>query len=201
MKTKTKWTAFLTLFRSSCRGAHPVDKSLMVFMVLLLAQSAYSLFFPSPAGQAAGDIDIIVRTSAAAIFGYFLSANFARRSAGKTSPLPPAEHSIKTAENASASDGPLNRIGFSADAAPPQSGSALSSSRGEDAAGCLQVVIATVIGLFCLITLLVLRNAPQGGGAAADASVTATVAQFRDFVSGCVGFLIGSPTGSSDSAA
>ena len=48
--------------------------------------------------------------------------------------------------------------------------------------------------IFCLVTLLVLRNLSQWDLTAAESdSVAATVVQFRDFVSGCVGFLIGCP--------
>lgn len=54
---------------------------------------------------------------------------------------------------------------------------------------------ATVIGLFCLCVLLILRNMGASGEQILDSdSVSATVVQFRDFVSGCVGFLIGVPT-------
>lgn len=80
------------LCRCGLRGLldriHPVDKSLLLFMLVLLIQSAYSMFCPGGTGQAAEDIDIIVRTSAAAIFGYFLSANFIRHTAsgGQTPP-------------------------------------------------------------------------------------------------------------------
>ena len=82
-------------------------------------------------------------------------------------------------------------------AAPDTAGTADStpdSSAGDDAANCLQVAVATCIGLFCLVTLLVLRNLSQWDLTAAESdSVAATVVQFRDFVSGCVGFLIGCP--------
>ena len=47
-----------------------------------------------------------------------------------------------------------------------------------------------------LVTLLALRNLSLWDPAEAGSdSATATVSQFRDFVSGCVGFLIGSPPG------
>ena len=60
---------------SPCRGGlrsvlaniHPVDKSLLLFMLVLLAQSAYSIFCSGGASQTAGEIDIIVRTSAATV--------------------------------------------------------------------------------------------------------------------------------------
>ena len=54
----------------------------------------------------------------------------------------------------------------------------------------VQVVAATVIGLFSLSILLLLR----WFGMPEDSAATAMAAQFRDFVSGCVGFLIGCPT-------
>ena len=71
-----------------------------------------------------------------------------------------------------------------------------SAQEGAHAANCLQVAAATGIGLFCLAVLLLLRNTPLGDAAmeAQPDRLTATVAQFRDFVSGCVGFLIGCPT-------
>ena len=53
-----------------------VDKCLLVFFLVLLTQSAYSLFSHNGTGSEIEHIDVIVRTSSAAIFGYILSANF-----------------------------------------------------------------------------------------------------------------------------
>lgn len=135
---------------------HLVDRCLLVFMAVLLAQSAYSLFSAGGSGAETDGIDIIVRTSAAAIFGYFLSANYCH------------------------DPGPAQR--------------ALT-----DPGSRLQVLTASAIGIFCLLTLLAYRvmllREPE---LAAAGSATATVAQFRDFVSGCVGYLIGCPSGKTD---
>ena len=60
----------------------------------------------------------------------------------------------------------------------------------------IQIIVAATIGLFCLITLIVLRNT-WGTAMAESSGATATIAQLRDFVSGCVGFLIGCPSGRS----
>ena len=122
-------------------------------------QSAYSIFCPAGAGQAAEDVDIIVRTSAAAIFGYFLSANFIRHTAGQTpASLPPRK--LETGKGLPTDPAaPMDRIGFSDGgqaAAPDTAGTADStpdSSAGNDAANCLQVAVATCIGLFSLVTL------------------------------------------------
>ena len=103
---------------------------------------------------ARGGIDIIVRTSTAAVFGYFLSANY--------------------------------RL----EAAPGE----------DDPDNSLQVVTTAGIGLFCLLTLLVFRAAALlDPGLAASDSATATLAQFRDFVSGCVGCLIAGPAAKTES--
>ena len=133
-------------------GVSPTDRWLMLFLAILLGQSAYSLFAGPGGSLESGDIDVIVRTASAAIFGYFLSAR-GRRPAG----------------------GP------------------------DKADGCLAA--AAAVGLFCLVVLLALRNLPPGDPAAAGSdSATATVAQFRDFVSGCVGLLIAVPAGQAGEA-
>lgn len=184
--------------RRVAESIHLVDKCLMIFLAVLLIQSAFSLFFPGEAGEAEGDIDIIVRTSSAAIFGYFLSANFNRR------PRPSCTEAELAGEDEE-QPGPVPReqprakIGFQPGeegeralrTAPPE----LRAPAGGTGETCrLQVVTAWIIGMFCLLILLLLRWA----GLPADSSAAATVAQFRDFVSGCVGFLIGCPTRKSE---
>ena len=56
----------LTAWRAAMRRIHPVDKGLLLFMLILLIQSAANLFFPAGDSSTAGEIDIVVRTSAAA---------------------------------------------------------------------------------------------------------------------------------------
>lgn len=141
--------------RCDCRAGGPrrrvrlADGCLLVFLAVLLAQSAYSLF---SAGSAETEgIDIIVRTSAAGVFGHLLSG-------GGRCPQEPRDPA-------------------------------------ESRALRFRALAAAAIGIFCLFTLLayraVLLHRP---GFAAPDSAAATVAQFRDFVSGCIGCLIGSPS-------
>ncbi|MGI6025414.1 MAG: hypothetical protein ACOX7G_00385 [Candidatus Scatomorpha sp.] len=133
-----------------------MDRCLLAYMAILLAQSAYSLFSAAALSTETSGIDIIVRTSTAAIFGYFLSANYRLEAA-------PGEDGL---------DDPGNR---------------------------LQVATTAGIGLFCLLTLLAFRAAAlRDPGLAASDSATATLAQLRDFVSGCVGCLIASPAAKSE---
>lgn len=190
----------LASVRCAVGHIHPVDKSLLLFMLILLLQSAANMILPGESSQLAGEIDVIVRTSAAAIFGYFLSGNFIRSTSGQ-SPLPQTPHILETGASDADSGALKARIGFTPeDSAVPSGGSAVQPSASGSSNGCLQISIAAAIGLFCLITLLALRNCIQLGILPEEAGSTAAVTQFRDFVSGCVGFLIGSPTHTSQSA-
>ena len=62
------------------------------------------------------------------------------------------------------------------------------------AAVSAQITVASIIGIICLILLLSGRNwvAYYPGHEIKTTSI-AIIAQFRDFISGAVGFLIGSP--------
>lgn len=188
---------------SPCRGGlrsvlaniHPVDKSLLLFMLVLLAQSAYSIFCSGGASQTAGEIDIIVRTSAAAIFGYFLSANFIGHDEESGQATQAAQtHILKPGADPVQDSMPRAQIGFSAGEAASEPAAPQVQAM-QQPIRCLQVRAATFIGLFCLLALLILRNLTQLGIVSPTSdSVTGTIVQFRDFISGCVGFLIGCPT-------
>lgn len=196
---------FFISIKDGLKGIHLVDRCLILFMIVLLLQSAYSLFFKSSLGSESGSIDVIVRTSSAAIFGYFLSANFIRH-ASPTEKKKKSEIKQKELEEIQSSvleDSKKGQIGFlsSTKSGTKERGEAeaLQEIPEVKVAGKLQIVTATAIGLFCLIVLLLLRNVSQWKPDISEtSSMTATVAQFRDFVSGCVGFLIGCPTDSSN---
>ena len=206
------WKGGISLYSGNCRPGlrallkqiHPVDRSLLVFMVVLLLQSAYSIVCPGAPGTDTGDIDVIVRTASAAIFGYFLSANFIRRGTGSGQvPAPPAARTLKTGTGIPAAPTAVRaRIGFASGGdAPEADGGGTEQAPGMAPDPCgLQVGVATAIGLFCLAVLLTLRNLAQMGIVPPESeNVSATVIQFRDFVSGCIGFLIGCPTYEGDS--
>lgn len=181
---------------------HLVDKCLIVFMVVLLVQSAYTLFTNHTVPTENTDnVDIIIRTSIAAIFGYFLSANFichasyGRKKGGiQCGCLPEvfSSNEIPDPVNSSQDD-------YTCKSGHPENGSEKSEReklREEIiAAGRLQILVAAGIGIFCMVTLMLMRNVPAlNDAASASPSAAAIVAQFRDLVSGCVGFLIGCPT-------
>lgn len=195
-----RWSARWASLRAAWRRIPMVDRGLMLLMAVLLAQSAYAIFFAAADSATAENIDIVVRTSAAAIFGYFLSASFA---AQKTAGVPTVSggHMMEMADRGGDGAEARGTIGFVSEASVGSEGGAQTRGTAESGTGgsSLQVVMATGIGLFCMVVLIVVRNSAQLNEAAAQSStVMATVVQFRDFVSACVGFLIGYPTETAD---
>lgn len=185
---------------SALAKIHIVDKFLIVFMMILLFQSAYNLFMNQTVTGESNSIDVIIRTSTAAIFGYFLSTNFIRHafsgSAGNTG------NGVQILPSVSG-NGIQNGIGFTApitdsDTDTMDIGNASydeNPNPNESTSSRLQIIAASLVGLFCLLVLLLLRNvAVLNADMTASASAIATVTQFRDIVSGCIGFLIGCTT-------
>lgn len=174
-----------------------VDKCLLLVLCLLLAQSAFALFFPVT-GSEAEHIDVIVRTATAAIFGYVISANFSRcgsegrasKTASQTIGFSAADQSTVSPRSGAAA--PDNGAREGTNAVPPP---ALSRP---DNRPNLQTLVTTCICLFSVLVLIAVRNA-YAFGLSVNSGATASVAQFRDFVSASVGFLIGTPSESGSS--
>lgn len=163
-----------------------LDKFLVVYLVLFLIHIIYALFSGKAVSTQMNSIDVVLRTFASAVFGYFLSGNFAKtedyllsKAYGKQ--LPTAyKSSDKTANRAV-------RIGFSdlsqeneedvqVEIAPPAKVNFVSS---------LQTHIVAVVGLVCLIILIVVRNVEP------EVENIAALTQLRDMLSSSVGFLVG----------
>ena len=142
-------------------------------------------------GESADTINIIIRTSAAGIFGYFISGNFARTD----ETVETSAFSQRVAELSSGrSTGTVssltgNPIGFAptSDPAPQEPSYTIPAAGGNRAGGCgkNQVYVVGVVGLLSLL-LLLLAGKPES----VNAEYTAIVSQLRDFVSACIGFLI-----------
>lgn len=152
------------------RSLHLVDRLLLIFMTILLIQSACSLFFCERAMQNSDALNSVIRTTAASIFGYFISAGFREASnkdgiVAKTADLSTETETDDEAKVPATDDGLAGLI----------------NQRLRQ-----QIVIVALIGIF---SLLILVAACNGAPTAPDA--VAALSQLRDFVSGSVGFLIG----------
>ena len=194
MRQKRVRSCWQGRIKRAMRKISLVDKCLILIMSVLMMQCAFILFEPKTSDQT-NPLDVVTRTSAASIFGYFISANFIRKQEDDTNAqlvvVPPATVLADPAK------GPTAQIGFSAAEEPKTELTAnpatMQQSSYEQQMGMqhehLQVVVTTAIGLFSLCLLIVYRNF-----GAQSVAATGTLSQLRDFVSGCVGFLIGSTT-------
>lgn len=168
--------------RNGIRRVSLVDWFLLAFMAALLSYTLCSLFL-SPPNQETGSVDVIVRTSSAAIFGYFLSRNSLQTS--PSAPENTAAPPVLFPEN-----GPTPtaraQIGFSLSSSTenPVPGGASSESP-RDSRANFQITVVSCIGLFSLVLLFLIHE-----GIAGSTSVTAAASQLRDFVSASVGFLV-----------
>ena len=169
-----------------------VDGVLLIFLLLLFVYMAVQLLMGRFAAEDVHSVDIIVRTSAAAIVGYFISGNFAG-SQSTDSNTGDARSSAALPAAVVSTDAPRSRIGFQAEpetetqTVPERGGTALSSAAPSADGGRLrrQILVVSVVGLFALAVLLVARNLPGN-----SPGLTATVSQLRDFLSACIGFLV-----------
>lgn len=168
----------LSYFNKSLKRIKLVDRCLIIFMIILMTQSIYNLFFNEGILQNTNVIDIVVRTTTAAIFGYFLSSNFMgkynNKQADCAKKVEVLDKNIIGDHNDNKQEVPVN------------------DSKGENevqnVSSNQQIIIATVIGVVSLIVLIIARNHNL-----INSTTTATISELRDFVSGSVGFLLGCP--------
>lgn len=177
-----------------------VDRFLLLFMLILFGYLAIHLMIDGSTSDT-NTIDVLVRTSAAAIFGYFISGNFLRSSTtspgtGETNtnavqppevPAFPSENQVK------------GQIGFQASTDSSQVELGKASSTVEPAPetgntyGKIQITVVAVIGLVSFGILLVARIFPE-----VNAELTATISQLRDFIFASIGFLISCAKGTTN---
>ncbi len=180
-----KWNFAVRRF---LRRFHLADLLLLTFMVVLLLQSGHNLFVNELAQGDSSQLDVVIRTTAAAIFGYFVSAGVLSTSVSTVSGTRnPIGFSPSQVESGSARmEGSVSTGGGEALPDAP----ALSQGAVEKGAVRQQMIIVGAIGLAALGMLILARNCGR-----TSPEALATLSQLRDFVSGSVGFLIGHGSG------
>lgn len=174
-----------------------VDKCLLVILTLLMLQSALNLFINEANSRETSSIDVVIRTSTAGIFGYLISANFNQQRKRKRQKQNSASNTA-TITAAGTTGDVRNRIGFDSGAADGELSTAaapqLAQSDGEshNRYDKAQVLVVASVCVASLGILLIYRNFFP-----VSASAVGTLTQFRDFVSGSVGFLISCSTSGS----
>ena len=139
-----------------------IDKILMAYMGILLVYIAIHLIWGATM-QESTSVDTIIRTSASAIFGYFISNNCIRSNSDTES---------KSKMN----------IQAQSDLIQQEKNTAVNTSV---CCSRLQIIVVSAIGFIALVLLLISRNYTQ-----TTPEFSATVSQLRDFLSASIGFLV-----------
>ena len=159
------------------------DKVLIIIMIILLIQCIFNLFTPEPTNSNSISINVIIRTSVAAIFGYFLSENFLKneviksRNSGIVVPLSKNDDDIEHSNDSDDSICSTDELPFK-----------INNKKVKEyiCNKTLQILIALTVCIISLLCLIIGNNfnlIPSG--------TSPTVIQFRDLISSCVGFLLG----------
>ena len=175
----------LQKIKTACSHISLIDKFLLFFLFLFLVQIVYGLFSASESSVLSNSVDIIIRTYASAVFGYFLSGRFSGPSSinvtAVTSP-------IMTPNPPSAPSSVRNKIGFSdlPAAKAASADTALRTLSAPAANHTFQTIIVASVGIISLIVLLILRNTSS-----ITEAMVAPLTQLRDMLSSSIGFLVG----------
>lgn len=161
------------------------DKGLMLIMIIFILQCIRNLYTVDPIEPEYLTINTIIRTSVASIFGYFLSSNFlARKESRKTSEY--NSHKLNDSQKV------LENKELMKDGKSKYKNIKVTSKENIDndrkyfCNRTLQDVVAISICIIATISLIIgidFKLIPSGG--------IATISQFRDLISGCIGFLLG----------
>lgn len=147
------------------------DKFLCIYLFLLLLQMTHTLF-QSSTSQIYDSIDVMMRTTAATIFGYFISATFEKTNQ--------KDENISQENKESTSDISVSERNDSV---------AQDSPFDADGRNCRihqQILIVAGIGILSFVILVLIRNF---GIILSDSP--ASISQMQDFIVGSIGFLIG----------
>lgn len=161
-----------------------VDKFLPVFLFLFLVQIGYGLFTDTALSPQTTSIDVVIRTFASAVFGYFLSETISTPPASTLQIYEPKQISLPTEDTQI-----KNRMGFSESPTPEKTGyvSTLPSNSARSFRQTFQISIVAGVGIISLVILLILRNTMP-----VTNSMIAPLTQLRDMLSSSIGFLVGS---------
>ncbi len=167
-----------------------VDKFLIVFMVVLFAYIIFHMFTCASKADDDNTVYIIVRTSAASIFGYFISGNFAASESSKQNNSGVMTSVINTgSDTLPEASGIKYQIGFSDSSQEKerQVQTLVNQKNSRAGAGCSKIQI-TVVAVIGMVSLMILLASNVSGSQ--NSEISAMVSQLRDFISACIGFLI-----------
>lgn len=184
MKKRGKYGRWLS---GALQRLSPVERILLVLLALLFAQ--FFLVLMGEEQPETQTIDVVMRSAAATIFGYFIGGV-----SGEEAPEERVEAVSRAALSGKSGEEPLGRIGFATQAEASREGDAPVQAprtvRSPSAGRRTQIWIAGAIALASMALLMLARDVGACHKNLGTDSGLATLAQLRDFVSGSIGFLV-----------
>lgn len=181
--------------KNSYTSANIAYMSLLAIMFVLLIQSGITLFTPDYSSDTIDPIDTVLRTSMSSIFGYIISVVWNKN----------------TQSNSTTSAQSKTQIGFTADSGESVSKnviknaikmetSTVDSTENQETGIAVavaenkmskkpQIIILAGICIYCLVVVIFWQTFETSG--VYGTTVIATLGQYRDFISGGIGALIG----------
>ncbi len=138
--------------------------ALLLLMSILLFQSSITMFVQGTNVEGIDQLDIIFRTALSSIFGYIISIVAGGKP--KITSKPKQEVTIQNETSPEKKTDPPKNIMVN-----------------------IQVVVISAICVYCLLSIMAIRNFPQI--VVASSSTSSTISLYRDFISGGIGALIG----------
>lgn len=160
------------------------DKALIIIMIFLLLQSIHNLFTPESTNPNSLSINLIVRTSIASIFGYFLSENFLKNKVVKSEDsdiiVPVNKSDIVSNKN--------SNVTSTNDCITSNSTLKDSNNNIKDyiCNKTVQILIALIVCIIALFSLIIGSNLNL-----ISSNTNPTVIHLRDLICNCIGFLLG----------
>ena len=190
---KSSRSKFSRYFKKCWKQISSRDKGLISIMIVLLFQCICNLYTSAPINSEYDTINVIIRTSMASIFGYFLSSNFLS-DLDQDNDNPSTEQKLFILEQLLEDEKISKKVKFKYNKKLKES--FVEEKEEKEIYFCnkeLQNGIAISICLIIVFSLIIGVNFNLISDAA-----SVTIAQFRDLISGCIGFLLGNK-GNSDS--
>lgn len=171
---------------SFAAGLPLADIFLSVYLLLFLVQIVYSLFDGDVVSTQTNSIDVVMRTSAAMVFGYFISGAF-EKSDGAGAVGAYSQSVRKTLASNLDKKKETVRIGVSnvLQSGIQEKKNTNSVENYVGTGNVLRLCVVAFVGIACLAVLIAVRNVDPTG------ENTASLTQIRDMLSSSIGFLIG----------
>lgn len=160
-----KKKCFSQRLRHSLRHMRLSDRCLCLFLLFLLLQSAWHIFLVPDLTKEFDAMDAMIRSSAATIFGYFISNAFGSMPEKNENEIPLASRE-KISTEPLAKEEPLPSC--------------------QNCRIRQQILIVAGVGFFSLIILTFVRMHTSP-----SQDAIASLSQFQDFLVGSIGFLVG----------